>query len=379
LATSIISPLIPHIVNLMKRLTSLVFGLVIAAAVLSAGYSAYWYVSAEQIRGGIAGWADDVREHDTVVEYQDVRVSGFPFWLNVMVDGLRVATAEDEGGGYWGWNGSWIGFDIRPWNFSEIKFRLPGTYQVTYPASAFKKDREEKAGARSLFAISSKAEGYIGLKDGFRPWAAYVDIGNLEILPEDIGPAGDNLLEVESVRISIRTYPPGEVPHLTSTLDVAFSLEGLVLPEDEDLPLGSRFDLIQGETALMGALRSAPATAVAIQDWRDEGGTLEVLRLNLRWGDLDVEGKGTLALDGEMQPMGALTTSIRGYKPVLETLAEKGIIKASQATTAKVILGLLAKRGTDGRKTLSVPLTVQERKLNIGPIHLLDLPPIIWR
>ncbi|MBT5374828.1 MAG: DUF2125 domain-containing protein [Rhodospirillaceae bacterium] len=362
----------------MKRLTSLVFGLVIAAAVLSAGYSAYWYVSAEQIRGGIAGWADDVRGHDTVVEYQDVRVSGFPFWLNVMVDGLRVETGEDADGGYWGWSGSWIGFDIRPWSFSEIKFRLPGTYQVTYPVGIFRPDGKEKAGARSLFAISSKAEGYIGLKDGFQPWAAYVDIGSLEILAEDIGPAGDNLLEAESARISIRTYSPGEPAHLNSTLDVAFSLEGLVLPEDEDLPLGSRFDLIQGEAALMGALGPAPAAA-AVQDWRDEGGTLEVLRLNLRWGDLDVEGKGTLALDGEMQPMGALTTSIRGFKPALEALAEKGIIKASQATTAKVILGLLAKRGTDGRKTLSAPLTVQERKLNIGPIHLLDLPPITWK
>jgi len=362
----------------MKRLTSLIFGLVIATAVLSAGYSAYWYVSAEQIKGGMAGWAEDVQARNMVVEYQDVRVSGFPFWLNVMVDGLRVATAEDAGGGYWGWSGSWIGFDVRPWNFSEIKFRLPGTYQVTYPVGAFRPDGKGKAGARSLFAISSKAEGYIGLKDGFRPWAAYVDIGSLEILPEDVGPGGGNLLEAENARISIRTYPPGEVPHLTSTLDVAFSLEGLELPEDDDLPLGSRFELIQGETALMGALRSGPAAAAAAA-WRDEGGTLEVLRLNLRWGDLDVEGKGTLALDGDMQPMGALATSIRGYKSVLEALAEKGVIKASHATTAKVILGLLAKRGADGRNTLSAPLTVQERKLNIGPIHLLDLPPIIWK
>ena len=361
----------------MKRLTSLVSGLVIAAAVLSAAYGAYWYVSAEQIKGGIAGWAEDLRARATEVEYQDVRVSGFPYWLNVTVDGLRVASAEGPDGGYWGWSGSWIGFDIRPWDFSEIKFRLPGTYQVTYPADAFRKDGKGKAGARSLFAISSKAEGYIGLKDGFRPWAAYVDISGLEILAEDAGPASGNLLEAENARISIRTYPPGEVPHLDSTLDVAFSLEGLVLPEDDDLPLGSRFDLIQGETALMGALRPGP-TAVAVQEWRDEGGTLEVLRLNLRWGDLDVEGGGTLALDGDMQPMGALTTSIRGYKPVIEALAEKGVIKASQATTAKVILGLLAKRGTDGRKTLSVPLTVLEQKLNVGPIHLLDLPTVIW-
>jgi hypothetical protein len=113
--------------------------------------------------------------------------------------------------------------------------------------------------------------------------------------------------------------------------------------------------------------------------WRDGGGTVEVARLNLAYGFLDVWANGTMALDGDMQPIGAFTAKVEGFFPLVDALKEKGLVRARDAVTAKVVLGVLAKKPADGGPpTLNLPLTVQGRKVYAGPLALAQVPAIPW-
>ena len=128
----------------------------------------------------------------------------------------------------------------------------------------------------------------------------------------------------------------------------------------------------------MGVIPPGPP-AEAVAGWRDDGGTVELERLVLEWGPLELEASGTLALDPAMQPIGSLTAEIRGYAETLDALVQAGAAPPRDAAIAKVVLNLLAKTPPDGGPpVLTVPLTAQDGRLFVGPVALLELPPIEW-
>jgi len=91
------------------------------------------------------------------------------------------------------------------------------------------------------------------------------------------------------------------------------------------------------------------------------------------------EAATPLALDADLQPIGAFTTRIEGFFETVNALHEKGLIRSQDAVTAKMVLGVLSKRNDAGRISLTVPLTVQERRLYVGPVPLAVIPPVRWQ
>jgi hypothetical protein len=161
-------------------------------------------------------------------------------------------------------------------------------------------------------------------------------------------------------------------------LQAVFILEGLRLPDAMAQPFGPEVELIQGRIDLLGTPLEGTPRRVA-EAWRDGGGTVELAGLVLRWGGLDISGDGTLALDGKLQPTGAMTLSVQGFGTVIDTLVARGVIRPGPATTARTILGLMAKTPKEGgAPVLKASLSVQNRKLFVGPVRLAELPAIIW-
>jgi Uncharacterized protein conserved in bacteria (DUF2125) len=113
--------------------------------------------------------------------------------------------------------------------------------------------------------------------------------------------------------------------------------------------------------------------------WRDAGGTLEIQRLAVNWGPLDLTGSATLALDDQLQPMGTGSARVIGYAETLDALAARGAISRSAATAAKAVLSLLAHAPADGSPPdVKVPLTLQYRTLSMRQVPLLRLPELDW-
>jgi hypothetical protein len=76
--------------------------------------------------------------------------------------------------------------------------------------------------------------------------------------------------------------------------------------------------------------------------------------------------------------LGAFTAEITGYDQAIDLLVANDIVPLGEAFMYKIAFGLLAQNGTtDGKGTLALPLTVQDGRLTVGPVTLLDVPPIV--
>ena len=128
---------------------------------------------------------------------------------------------------------------------------------------------------------------------------------------------------------------------------------------------------------MLGALPSGPLVE-SLQRWRESGGTVELKWLHLAWGPIDIKLKGTLALDAQLRPIGALSADIAGFAEAIDALVVAGVVEGDTGRLARAGLGLLAKRPEGGGPpVLSVPMTAQDGRLYLGPIAITELPPVL--
>ncbi|MGC2413068.1 MAG: DUF2125 domain-containing protein, partial [Stellaceae bacterium] len=105
----------------------------------------------------------------------------------------------------------------------------------------------------------------------------------------------------------------------------------------------------------------------------------ELDHLALRWGTLGVTGSGTLALDHDLQPIGAFSGAVEGYDALMSALVAAGRMRAGDARLARLALGMLAKPGPDGRPEIATSFTIQNGEMYLGPVKLGKVPRIDWK
>ena len=86
-----------------------------------------------------------------------------------------------------------------------------------------------------------------------------------------------------------------------------------------------------------------------------------------------------MALDRALQPIAALSADIAGYGLLIDTLAARGAIGQGSARTVKFALDVVALAGGNAGRRITVPVTVQDGRLSLGPVPVLRLPRIAWR
>jgi hypothetical protein len=320
------------------------------------------------------------RELGHEIIYGDLEVEGFPFALRLVLrEASYVLNPKGEG---WAWHGGDMGVTLRLWDPGHLEFSIHGTHRLTYAVAA--------GGWHTATLRAGGAVGMVGLDGESLPWAGFLDAEGLEIIPREGAPP----IVLRHFHFDLRRRPSSEeamtgsetawlpaplVPaHEAPLLQAAFILEGLRLPDEAAQPFGSEVGLVQGRIDLLGTLLEGTPRRAA-EAWRDSGGTVELAGLVLRWGDLDISGDGTLALDGELQPTGAMTLSVQGFGTVIDTLVSRGVIRPGPAATARIILDLMARIPKEGRApVLKAPFSIQNRKLFVGPVRLAELPAIVW-
>jgi hypothetical protein len=143
--------------------------------------------------------------------------------------------------------------------------------------------------------------------------------------------------------------------------------------------LGPRIANLEVDGALNGPVPAGHTPAEQAAAWRDGGGSLEVRRLALVWGPLDLTASATLAFDDQLQPMGAGSARLVGYAETLDALAAHAVISRSAATASKAVLSLMAHNPEDGSPPdVEVPLTLQYRTLSMRQVPLVRLPELDW-
>ena len=153
----------------------------------------------------------------------------------------------------------------------------------------------------------------------------------------------------------------------------------VALPDGVRWGLGPEVSDAAAEGVLNGPLPSGAGFAARAAAWRDGGGSLELHRLSLGWGPARINATATLALDEDLQPMGAGTGKIAGYAAALDALAANAVLTRSAAKAAKAVLSLLANTPIEGQpEEVEVPLALQFRTLSVRQVPLVRLPELEW-
>lgn len=160
--------------------------------------------------------------------------------------------------------------------------------------------------------------------------------------------------------------------------DIALSVTNLALGRfapGAPAPAISKLAIV---TELHGHLPQ-PVSAQSLMAWRDAGGTLEVTSLDLNWGEVTLTAEGSLALDEDMRPLGALTLKAVNVLPLVRYLASLDLIDKDTAPVLAEGIATITALGDTGtaQNPLSLPLTIQGGQILLGPIPIATVGPVL--
>ena len=250
----------------------------------------------------IDDWAEQQRSRGLEIETGGTEVAGFPFRFEVT---LREPRIHDTRNG-WRWAANSVRAEAAAWDFSEITV-FPdrrNAVQVLLEGGEW----------RDIDAEIGDGQLVVRLDDDRRFREITLDLQGLEVT--GVWPNGSAQVgSLQANGIALDNDGSGE-----EALKTSIAVRDAVLPSDLAEGLGETLDFLDIDASVVGSISSEHGTNAAITAWRDAGGTLELTGLRIRWGPLGIETSGTIALDGAMRPIAALTADIIGYGDVIDAL-----------------------------------------------------------
>ena len=323
-----------------------------AFAVLALLYGAAWVGAAFWLRAAVDGYVHSLESQGYAITRGESQFAGFPAQVGLKLPALSVAAPRALGG--WRWEADNAVIGLRPSAPFDPIIDLSGGHRIFGFLSA----------PEEGFALSA---GHGLAKLGFDGEGA---LENIVLML--------TATTVSDLRTQATLLQLGD-----SSLQIAFaSGHGTLAATEITLPkpvpgLGPTIKRLDLAVDVTGRLAAGPLRQ-SLEAWRDGGGAIEIRSLMLEWPPATVAGSGTLALDAALQPMGAATFKFQGFFDIVDALTKAGHVHEREASVAKVVLGMLAQPSAGGAPELSLPLTVQDRKLHAGPVMLMETPAVVW-
>lgn len=189
----------------------------------------------------------------------------------------------------------------------------------------------------------------------------------------------DGYVSVNIPQMEMTAFPlPGQM--LEITFPQGLSVSSDASPMDGPAVDGDVWSL--GYLSVTGPIPEtipAAATVESLRAWRDGGGAAVISSFEARKESLNVSGYGQIRLDNELQPAGYANVVMKGQVAFLGYLESKKLIDPKQSLiTSSVLNGLSSQDEASGERFLKASLTVQNRKLLVGPIPVITFPAIEW-
>ena len=320
----------------------------------------YWQIAVRRLADGFTAWETDQRAAGWSVTHELLTRGGWPLAARVTAPRISVAGGNQQipGGLTWSAERLVLGVGLLRPDLLELagegnqSLRLGRNPEVPFTADAF----------HVVLPLRAKR----------LPRSADITAVNLRTTAAAGGDfsVGSLVSHIE-FHLAARSGEPA--------LALALQADAITLPPNVVRLFGPRIAKLQADGALNGPLPMGHTPTEYATAWRDGGGSVEVHHLALLWGPLDLSASATLALDEQLQPMGAGSTRLVGYAEALDALAAHAAISRSAATAAKAVLSLMANNSDDGRPPdVDVPLTLQYRTLSMRQVPLVRLPEIDW-
>jgi len=327
-------------------------------------YTAFWFVLALTAHEQVTYWVEQQREKGFAVRYDTMKSTGFPFSIKVEISspGFGAPNVKQP----WGWEGAHVSLFLKPWDMETIRVVTTGQQMLAFPLNG----RTE-----TFTGEIGRAEAEISFSND-TPQSIRIALKGLDLKPQAPSSGKINIV-MGDIDLDQNARDTGD--HLSPSWTLAAVAQQVSLPWLKASPLGNEVQHATINGRVLGVIEKGPLIE-SLEDWRDNGGTVELAKLNVQNGPLKINTNGTLALDGQLQLIGALTAHIEGFFETVDALKRLNVVSPRDAITAKMVLGVLARKPTGGGPaTLNAALTLQEGRLYAGPVGLLKIPEIDWR
>ncbi len=329
-------------------------------------YVIFWFVVAFMFKGGLEEWAKDMRAGGYRISHSEPVLGGFPFRVRLSADKPEV-TAPD---GAWSWSGQRARIEAQAWRPDLVEVALEGGHRFTFPGPGGAKTYRGGGAIGAVLDFDLSVDG---------PAAAEIRIRDLDLAAA--GKAASKPASIIAARradLTLARYPDGDADYRTPTFDLRFDGEGMTVPRDMGLPLGHVIESLSFEAGVLGPVGPG-SWPDSLAVWRDLGGTVEVRDLRAVYGPMTIKASGTMAVDAEVQPIGAFTAKVQGFFEIIDTLKRHGLVGGADAMAAKLLLGVMSRRPEGGGPpALNLAITIQDQKLFAGPVKLADIPTVKW-
>lgn len=348
-ALAVVTPRTSCYISAMRYVV--LVGLIIGALL---GYYLLWAHLSDQVAAEATRWIEAQRAQGRQVSYGRMRQWGFPYRLSLTLENASWHDPQSAAG--WRIEADEINAHLQLWKFDHVIFDLNGQQRLGWKDGA--------AGRQAVLAAERFRASVV--LDGAGAWLRIAADLNRPVL-------SGALQDWSAEKLLLHARRAGNVP---PSADLAVQAEKLILPASADGPLGREIAALK----LVGSARGTPVGKTPeelLGTWRDSGGIVEFETIALQWGALKINGDGTLTLDKQYRPLGAMAGQIRGAGAGIDALVAAGKMKADEAAAAKAALGMIALRDDKGEQYLPLPLTAQEGRLFLGPVALFALPSIL--
>lgn len=340
----------------------LLLSLLVLLLLLGAGHSLLWRAMAEQLEAGWQSWVALRRGQGWRVEHGPTVRGGWPLSATLTIDRVRLEGLAATLPGGIGLAADRVVLRVRLPRLDRLLLEFPGQQRLALGGA------EYPFTADQLVAV-------VPLEPDTPPSQANVRAERLRIGT----PAGG----VEVRRATLAVSGSNSATEEEPALSLGVSAERIDLPAPpQGAPgpvFGRRIAELAADLSVTGPLPAGREPVTRAEAWRDNGGTLELRALRLRWGPVDGTVAATMALDEALQPMGAGTLKLTGAGEALDALASAGLIGTRAAGTARTVLPLLSRRNQEtGALEIEVPLTLEDRTLSFARIPVLRLQPLRW-
>jgi hypothetical protein len=337
------------------------------ALVLACGAQfAYWRFAVGRMQVSAQAWIEARRHAGWTVAAGAPSVAGFPFAASLTFPAVAL---RDPGG--LTWNADAVTLKVYLLHPSQLEISPAGAQRLR-TASGF-----EVPYRADRLAVSTRLDPEV------TPHEWDIAAGNLRAGLFGLADAPNSVM-VQSMHVHLNMLPSADPRD--PAVQIAVQADGIDLPPNPLRNLTGAFGTKLASLALDATVSGPVPPPGNLQDrasaWREAGGTVSVSRAALDWGPLNTEGRATVALDPNLQPMGTGVVTVRDYAEALDAMAIGGVLPQRSALALKSLAGLLVQAKPSGNGApegaIEFPVQLQNQTLSARQFPIARLPSLVW-
>lgn len=336
---------------MLKNHKKLFFVLLTLLLLGMGGWFTFSFYSTKWLDARISVLMEDLRKKGSIISYSSIDFSVTPVSIYAKIKNPYIKDRR----GFIEWHGQEVQIFMRPFDYFTLNFVFPGEQKVVVPQTSLPLGTLKLEGAEGALHFTA-----LGEMDNFTFTVdRLTSFQGTQVQP----------LALKDLSVNVKNIRDPLTLNLALSTQL-MNVEKLLKKEPKEQPFIINF------VADFSGFKPQLPFPKSLAEWRDGGGVLEVRLLKMDWPPILAEVEGTLTLDESMYPLGSFSSRIKGYQEAINDMVEFGWIKKKKAVVALFVLDLFASTHENGEKQLKAPITLQNKKLSVGPAPLLKLKPV---